>query len=86
MQSLFIFILDCKKVKSLLKKSLHELMVLKGSKIAINGHRYTNTTEDENFIFCMNVHTPIEKQSNLQKVQKNTVLSNMDIQHIFNES
>ena len=25
---------------------------------------YTKTTEDKKFIFCINAHTPIEKQSN----------------------
>ena len=29
-----------------------------------NGHQYEKTTEDEKLIFSINVHTPIEKQSN----------------------
>ena len=31
---------------------------------ATNGHQYINTTEDEKFIFWINSHTPIEKDSN----------------------
>ena len=33
-------------------------------KIVTNGHQYTKTTEDKKFIFWINAHTPIEKQSN----------------------
>ena len=29
-----------------------------------NGHQYTKTTEDKKFMFWINAHTPIEKQSN----------------------
>ena len=29
-----------------------------------NGHQYTKTTKDKKFIFWINAHTPIEKQSN----------------------
>ena len=33
-------------------------------KIATNGHQFTKTTEDKKFIFWINAHAPIEKQSN----------------------
>ena len=33
-------------------------------KIVSNGHQYTKTVEDKKFIFWLNVHTSIEKQSN----------------------
>ena len=33
-------------------------------KIVTNWHQYTKNTEDEKFIFWINAHTPIEKQSN----------------------
>ena len=33
-------------------------------KIVTNGHQYINTTEDEKFVFWINAHTPIEKESN----------------------
>ena len=29
-----------------------------------NRHQYTKTTEDKNFVFSKDVHTPIEKQCN----------------------
>ena len=45
-----------------LNKSVMGLQLEQG-KIATNGHQNTKTTEDEMFIFWINVHTPIEKQS-----------------------
>ena len=33
-------------------------------KIATNGHQHTKTIEDKKFIFQINAHTPIVKQSN----------------------
>ena len=33
-------------------------------KIVTNGHQYTKNTEDEKFLFWINAHTPVEKQSN----------------------
>ena len=40
-------------------------MHLKKSVMRIEiGHQYINTTEDEKFIFWINAHTPIEKESN----------------------
>ena len=33
-------------------------------KIVTNGHQYTKATEDKKFIFWINAHSPIEKQSN----------------------
>ena len=33
-------------------------------KIVTNGHQYTKTAEDKKFIFWINAHAPIEKQSN----------------------
>ena len=33
-------------------------------KIVTNGRQYANTTEDKRFIFGINAHTLIEKQSN----------------------
>ena len=33
-------------------------------RIVTNRRQYTNTTEDKKFIFGINAHTPIEKQSN----------------------
>ena len=33
-------------------------------KTVTNWHQYTKTTEDKKFIFWINVHIPIEKQSN----------------------
>ena len=32
--------------------------------IVTKGHQYTKTTKDKKFIFWINAHTPIEKQSN----------------------
>ena len=37
---------------------------LQNLQIVTNGHQYTNTTEDKNFIFSINAHTPTETQSN----------------------
>ena len=45
-----------------LKKSVMRLQIT--AKIVTNGHQYTKTTEDKKFIFWINAHTPIEKQSN----------------------
>ena len=33
-------------------------------KILTNGHQYTKATEDKKLMSWINVHTPIEKQSN----------------------
>ena len=33
-------------------------------KIVTNVHQYKKTTEDENFVFWINTHNPIKKQSN----------------------
>ena len=41
-------------------------------KIVINGHQYTKTTEDLKFIFWINAHTPIEKQSNQTEIRPST--------------
>ena len=46
-----------------LKKSVMRLEIT-AFKIVTNGHRYINTTEDGSFIFWINSHTQIEKESN----------------------
>ena len=46
-----------------LKKSVMRLLIT-ALKTVTNGHQYTQTTEDKKFVFCINAHTPIEKQSN----------------------
>ena len=37
---------------------------IRAPKIVTNEHQYTKTTEDKKFIFWINAHTPIQKQSN----------------------
>ena len=44
--------------------ALEKSVMIQHLKIVTNGHQYTKTTEDKKFTFWINVHTPIEKQSN----------------------